>query len=99
MFFQTIKIAWRALLLNKTRSLLTMLGIIIGITAVIIGASTFLGQRAKRSKTMRRLRRTNCVGGSAQHAQGRRLAERNSPIDEKLLTQIGANKADKMAAT
>lgn len=36
MFFQTIKIAFRALLLNKIRSFLTMLGIIIGITAVIV---------------------------------------------------------------
>jgi putative ABC transport system permease protein len=36
MFFQSIKIAFRALLLNKTRSFLTMLGIIIGIMAVII---------------------------------------------------------------
>ncbi len=36
MFFQSIKIAARALLLNKTRSFLTMLGIIIGITAVIV---------------------------------------------------------------
>ncbi len=36
MLFQSIKIALRALLLNKTRSFLTMLGIIIGITAVIV---------------------------------------------------------------
>jgi putative ABC transport system permease protein len=43
MFFQTIKIAVRALLLNKTRSLLTMLGIIIGITAVIVVISAGAG--------------------------------------------------------
>lgn len=36
MFYQSIKIAFKALLLNKTRSFLTMLGIIIGITAVIV---------------------------------------------------------------
>ncbi|MDB4939659.1 MAG: hypothetical protein JWO40_84 [Candidatus Doudnabacteria bacterium] len=36
MLFQSIKIAFKALLLNKTRSFLTMLGIIIGITAVIV---------------------------------------------------------------
>ena len=29
------KIAWRALLLNKTRAMLTMLGIIIGVGSVI----------------------------------------------------------------
>ncbi|MBU6447226.1 ABC transporter permease [Patescibacteria group bacterium] len=36
MFYQSVKIALRALLLNKTRTFLTMLGIIIGITAVIV---------------------------------------------------------------
>ena len=36
MFYQSIKIAFHALLLNKTRTFLTMLGIIIGITAVIV---------------------------------------------------------------
>jgi|SRR5579872_3190352 len=36
MFFQSFKIALRALLLNKSRTVLTMLGIIIGITAVIV---------------------------------------------------------------
>lgn len=36
MFFQAIKISLKALLLNKTRSFLTMLGIVIGITAVIV---------------------------------------------------------------
>ena len=35
-FFDTIKLALRALLRNKTRTLLTMLGIIIGISSVII---------------------------------------------------------------
>ena len=35
MFFENIKEAWQNLSGNKMRSLLTMLGIIIGITAVI----------------------------------------------------------------
>ena len=35
-FLDTIKLALRALLRNKTRTLLTMLGIIIGISSVII---------------------------------------------------------------
>src|SRR6266481_8947212 len=35
-YIQSIKIAFKALLLNKTRSFLTMLGIVIGITAVIV---------------------------------------------------------------
>ncbi len=53
MFIQSIKMAVRALLLNKTRSFLTMLGIIIGITAVIIlisageGAQELIVNRVK----------------------------------------------------
>ncbi len=42
-----LKIAWRALLRNKTRALLTMLGIIIGISSVI--AMVSLGQSSQKS--------------------------------------------------
>ncbi len=42
-----IKIAWKALLRNKTRALLTMLGIIIGISSVI--AMVSLGQSSQKS--------------------------------------------------
>lgn len=35
-FFNVIKLAWTGLLTNKSRSLMTMLGIIIGVSAVII---------------------------------------------------------------
>ena len=43
-FLQTIQIAWRAILANKTRSILTALGVIIGVAAVI--ALTSLGSGA-----------------------------------------------------
>jgi putative ABC transport system permease protein len=43
-FAQTLQIAWRAILANKTRSLLTALGVIIGVAAVI--ALTSLGTGA-----------------------------------------------------
>ena len=46
MFFQTLKIALKALLLNKTRTFLTMLGIIIGIAAVIILISAGQGAQS-----------------------------------------------------
>lgn len=46
-FSNLIKIAWQALLRNKTRSLLTMLGIIIGIASVI--AMVGLGQSSTKS--------------------------------------------------
>jgi len=48
-FFQAIKMAIKSILSNKLRSLLTMLGIIIGVTAVI--ALVALGQGATKSVT------------------------------------------------
>ncbi|MDP2656581.1 MAG: ABC transporter permease [bacterium] len=46
MFWQTIKMAFRALSLNKVRTALTMLGIIIGITSVIILVSAGQGAQS-----------------------------------------------------
>ncbi|MEJ0021180.1 MAG: ABC transporter permease [Candidatus Doudnabacteria bacterium] len=46
MMLQTIKMSFKALLLNKTRTFLTMLGIIIGITAVIILISAGNGAKS-----------------------------------------------------
>nr|HOP41625.1 ABC transporter permease [Geobacteraceae bacterium] len=43
--FQSAKIAFRALRVNKTRSFLTMLGIIIGIAAVIVMVAIGSGAR------------------------------------------------------
>ncbi|XID94700.1 ABC transporter permease [Paenibacillaceae bacterium WGS1546] len=48
-FLQAIKMAFKSILANKLRSLLTMLGIIIGVTAVI--ALVALGQGATKSVT------------------------------------------------
>lgn len=42
-----LKIAWRAIILNKVRSLLTMLGIIIGVSSVI--AMLAIGEGSKKS--------------------------------------------------
>lgn len=42
-----LKIAWKAILLNKTRTMLTMLGIIIGVASVI--AMLAIGEGSKRS--------------------------------------------------
>ena len=41
------RIAWRAILLNKTRTLLTMLGIIIGVGSVITMLA--IGEGSKKS--------------------------------------------------
>jgi macrolide transport system ATP-binding/permease protein len=47
--FKSFKIAWNALKVNKLRSLLTMLGIIIGVSAVIV--MTSIGEGTKYSVT------------------------------------------------
>lgn len=46
-FSNLIKIAWKAILLNKTRAILTMLGIIIGVASVI--AMLAIGEGSKES--------------------------------------------------
>lgn len=46
-FSNLLKIAWRAILLNKTRAMLTMLGIIIGVASVI--AILAIGEGSKES--------------------------------------------------
>ena len=46
-FSNLLKIAWRAILLNKTRAMLTMLGIIIGVASVI--AMLAIGEGSKES--------------------------------------------------
>ncbi len=46
-FFSLIRIAWRALLRNKFRAFLTMLGIIIGVGAVI--AMVAIGEGSRQS--------------------------------------------------
>lgn len=46
-FSNLFKIAWKALLRNKLRAFLTMLGIIIGVASVI--AMTAIGQGSKKA--------------------------------------------------
>ncbi len=47
---ETITVAWRSLMSNKSRSLLTMLGVIIGVAAVIIMMSVSAGTEATISE-------------------------------------------------
>ena len=47
--FNLLRIAWRALLRNKLRAFLTMLGIIIGVGAVI--SMVAIGEGSKKNKT------------------------------------------------
>ena len=43
MIFQSMKMAWEAIVSNKMRSFLTMLGIIIGVTALVVLVSLVQG--------------------------------------------------------
>lgn len=42
-FWNTVKVSWKAILTNKSRSLLTMLGVIIGVGSVILLTSIGAG--------------------------------------------------------
>ncbi len=53
-----IKIAWQGLARNKLRSLLTMLGVIIGVSAVIIMIAVSSGTEATIEEQITELRRT-----------------------------------------
>jgi putative ABC transport system permease protein len=54
-FVESLRVAWRALLVNKTRSMLTALGIIVGVAAVVCVVSVSEGARAQVSEKIRTL--------------------------------------------
>ena len=46
-FSKTLKVAWEGLMMNKARSLLTTLGVIIGVAAVIVMLAVSAGAEAE----------------------------------------------------
>lgn len=48
MILQSVKMAWKAVLSNKMRSFLTMLGIIIGVMSLVVLVSLAGGRRNDR---------------------------------------------------
>jgi len=52
---ELINVAWKSLLVNKLRSLLTMLGVIIGVAAVIVMISISAGTEAEISEAINQL--------------------------------------------
>jgi len=74
---ELINVAWKSLLVNKLRSLLTMLGVIIGVAAVIVMISISAGTEAEISEAINQLG-SNLVfiqgsmfrGGPGQRSQG-----------------------------
>src|SRR3954453_18546598 len=54
-FFESLRVAWRALRVNKMRSILTVLGIIVGVAAVVCMVSVGAGAQAQVSEKIRTL--------------------------------------------
>lgn len=54
-YAEVIKVAWKSLVMNKLRSLLTMLGVIIGVAAVIVMISISVGTEATISEQIKGL--------------------------------------------
>ena len=75
---QILKIAWEGVLRNKVRSLLTMLGVIIGVAAVIIMISISAGTEATIAEQIEGLG-ANLVFIQASFGQGRPGGNDDSP--------------------
>jgi len=92
-FWMTMRIAWRALLRNKVRTLLTMLGIIIGVAAVIAMLSIGNGARIAVQNRISSMG-TNSVhiyGGSRPASgarQGRGTGIRMKPDDWRAIETL-----------
>lgn len=67
--FEVVSLAWKSLIVNKLRSLLTMLGVIIGVAAVIVMISVSTGTEATISEAINGLG-SNLVFISSAMARG-----------------------------
>src|SRR5436190_11096507 len=54
-YLESLRVAWRALRVNKMRSLLTALGIVVGVAAVVCMVSIGNGAQAQVSEKIRTL--------------------------------------------
>ena len=70
---EAMRIAWEAILKNKIRSFLTMLGIIIGVAAVIIMVGISAGTEATISDQI------TSLGSNLVFVQGSFLTRRTKP--------------------
>ncbi|MDH5607032.1 MAG: ABC transporter permease, partial [Anaerolineae bacterium] len=105
-FNKVIRIAWAGLSRNKLRSLLTMLGVIIGVAAVIIMISISAGTEATISEQINSLG-TNLLFISQSFGRGG-PGEKNSPfltyddavaIEEELSAVVGVSTKRTSSAT
>jgi putative ABC transport system permease protein len=90
--FEILRIAWEGVIRNKVRSLLTMLGVIIGVAAVIIMISISAGTEATIAEQIEGLG-ANLVFIQASFGRGGPGANNNNPMlvydDVELIEQIG----------
>lgn len=92
-FVEALQIAFQALRANKTRSLLTMLGIIVGVAAVVCMVAVGEGARAQVAEKIRQLG-TNLLfvtPGAADKGGARLAAGTLHNLTEDDAAAIGAN--------
>ncbi len=90
-FTETIKVAWKSLNSNKSRSVLTMLGVIIGVAAVIVMIAVSAGTEATISESINGLG-SNLIfinsamtrGGPGQQSTGGLVYEDATAIREQV---------------
>ncbi len=82
-FSNLIKIAWKAIMLNKTRTMLTMLGIIIGVASVIAMLAIGEGSKASIKENISSMG-ANLI--SIRPGAGMRGGVRSDPSDMQTLT-------------
>jgi putative ABC transport system permease protein len=89
---EIVRIAWEGVIRNKVRSLLTMLGVIIGVAAVIIMISISAGTEAAIAEQIEGLG-ANLVFIQASFGRGGPGANNNGPMlvydDVELVEQVG----------
>ncbi|MEM0914265.1 MAG: ABC transporter permease [Planctomycetota bacterium] len=87
-FIETLRLGINNLWLHKLRSLLTALGIIFGVAAVIAMVAIGEGNKQKALADIRQLGVTNIILRSVQPAQGESMAEGNQRLSQYGLKRV-----------
>ncbi len=85
MFFETAKLAWRAISRNMLRSFLTVLGVVIGVAAVIAMVTVGNGTTAKVQAELSRLGTNTLFVRPGQWGPGRASSEAKRFNDKDVL--------------
>ncbi|MDP9836653.1 ABC-type antimicrobial peptide transport system permease subunit [Neorhizobium huautlense] len=96
MFFETTKLAWRAISRNLLRSFLTVLGVVIGVAAVIAMVTIGNGTTAQVQQELSRLGTNTLFVRPGQWGPGRASSEAKRFVDadvEAMRSQISGLRA------